>query len=282
MLSCADGQKPKTDCKSSNCATIVVAKGLTKIAVTDSILATPESVIYDAEKDVAYVSNINGETSTKDGNGFISIINLKGQILTKEWIKGLDAPKGLGIYNHHLFVADINQVVEIDIEKGEIVKKYLAEKAQLLNDISIDSTGGIYISDMNAGDIYLLKDSKLELWLHSDKFEYVNGLFVEGNQLLAGNSNIIYSIDLTTKEMKDYITKSGGIDGLEAIGNNKYIVSDWFGNISIVSPNSPKQLLLSTVDQKINAADLDYIMDKKLILVPTFSNNRVMIYSYVE
>lgn len=282
MMSCSNGQKPKSDCTNPNCATISAPKGLTKIAQTDTLLATPESVIYDSEKDVAYVANINGQPTTKDGNGFISIINLEGKIISREWVKGFDAPKGMGIYNRHLFVTDINQVVEIDIEKGEIVNRFVAEKAQFLNDIAIDSTGAVYISDMNAGDIYRLKDSKLELWLHADKFVYLNGLFVLGNQLLAGNSNIIYSIDLTSKVMQDYITETGGIDGLESVGNNKFIVSDWSGNISIVSPNAPKELLISTVDQKINAADLEYILDKKLVLVPTFFDNRVMIYSYVE
>lgn len=282
LNSCANAPKAKVESKEAAIETKNTEKGLTKIAETDTLLATPESVIYDAVKDVAYVSNINGQPNAKDGNGFISIINLKGQIANKEWITNLDAPKGMGIYNRHLFVADINQVVEIDIEKGQIINKYLAKEAQFLNDIAIDSTGRVFISDMNAGDIYLLANSKLEKWMHSNKFNYLNGLFVANNQLLAGNSSIIYSIDLNTKEMNDFIPETGGIDGLESIGNNKYIVSDWTGNISLVSPNSPKQLLISTVDKKINAADLDYIIDQKLVLVPTFSDNRIMIYRLAE
>ena len=282
IMSCSKAPKPKSECVNPNCATISAPKGLTKIAETDTLLATPESVIYDSEKDVAYVANINGQPTNKDGNGFISIINLDGKIITREWVKGFDAPKGMGIYNRHLFVTDINQVVEIDIEKGEIVNRFVAEKAQFLNDIAIDAAGTVFISDMLTNEIYRLKDSKLELWLQSDKFKSINGLFIIENQLLAGTSNIIYSIDITTKELKEYITETGGIDGLESVGNNKFIVSDWTGNINIVSPNSPKELLLSTADHKINAADLDYILDKKLVLVPTFFDNRVMIYSYVE
>ena len=257
-------------------------KGLTKVAETDTLLATPESVLYEATRDVIYVSNVNGDPIAKDGNGFISIINLKGEIIKREWIKGLDAPKGMGIYNNHLFVTDINQVIEIDVEKGEIVNRFVANGAKFLNDIAIDATGRVFISDMTTSDIYLLSNSKLEKWFYSDKFNYLNGLFILDNSLLAGNSNTIYAINLDSKEMTEFIKESGGIDGLEAIGNGAFIVSDWTGNISKVSPNTPKELLLSTVDKKINAADLDFIIEKKILLVPTFFDNRVMIYSYAE
>lgn len=37
---------------------------------TDS-MKTPESVRYDADLDAFFVSNINGNASEKDGNGFI-------------------------------------------------------------------------------------------------------------------------------------------------------------------------------------------------------------------
>ena len=238
-------------------------KGLTKVAETDTLLATPESVLYEATRDVIYVSNVNGDPIAKDGNGFISIINLKGEIIKREWIKGLDAPKGMGIYNNHLFVTDINQVIEIDVEKGEIVNRYVANDAKFLNDIAIDATGRVFISDMTTSDIYLLSNSKLEKWFYSDKFNYLNGLFILDNSLLAGNSNTIYAINLDSKEMTEFIKESGGIDGLEAIGNGAFIVSDWTGNISKVSPNTPKELLLSTVDKKINAADLDFIIEKR-------------------
>ncbi len=257
-------------------------KGLTKVAETDTLLATPESVLYEATRDVIYVSNVNGDPIAKDGNGFISIINLKGEIIKREWIKGLDAPKGMGIYNNHLFVTDINQVIEIDVEKGEIVNRFVANGAKFLNDIAIDATGRVFISDMTTSDIYLLSNSKLEKWFYSDKFNYLNGLFILDNSLLAGNSNTIYAINLDSKEMTEFIKESGGIDGLEAIGNGAFIVSDWTGNISKVSPNTPKELLLSTVDKKINAADIDFIIEKKILLVPTFFDNRVMIYSYAE
>src|SRR5579885_1511617 len=37
-------------------------------------MKTPESVRYDPELDVFYVSNINGNPSQHDGNGFIAVV----------------------------------------------------------------------------------------------------------------------------------------------------------------------------------------------------------------
>src|SRR5688572_23132451 len=52
---------------------------------TDTVLTTCESVLYDKERDVLYVSNINGIPDAKDGNGFISKVSLKGDIIEAQW-----------------------------------------------------------------------------------------------------------------------------------------------------------------------------------------------------
>src|SRR5215213_6618035 len=44
-------------------------------AATITGFKTPESVRYDADLDTYFVSNINGNPSQKDGNGFISRID---------------------------------------------------------------------------------------------------------------------------------------------------------------------------------------------------------------
>ncbi|HEY6853125.1 MAG TPA: hypothetical protein VI139_02675, partial [Gemmatimonadales bacterium] len=56
-----------------------VPAGPTKVATVDS-LQTPESVLWDAAADVYFVSNINGNPSVKDNNGFISRVKPNGAI----------------------------------------------------------------------------------------------------------------------------------------------------------------------------------------------------------
>ena len=71
----------------------------------------------------------------------------------------------------------------------------------------------------------------------------------------------------------------GGIDGVESNGKGAWIISDWSGKISWVSPNGSVLTLLDTRDEKINAADIEYVVELGLLLVPTFFDNRVMAYS---
>ena len=77
-------------------------------------LNEPESVVFDKKNSAIYISNINGDPLKLDKNGYISKISVDGQILEKKWIKGLDAPKGMTIFNDHLFVADINKIWKIN------------------------------------------------------------------------------------------------------------------------------------------------------------------------
>ena len=43
-------------------------------------LETPESVLFDEERDVLYVSNVGGEPTVKDGNGYISRVSPDGKM----------------------------------------------------------------------------------------------------------------------------------------------------------------------------------------------------------
>ena len=114
---------------------------------TERVLKTPESILYDEARDVLYVSNINGSPMGKDGNGFISKLSTGGEILDLEWVTGLNAPKGAGIAGGTLYVTDIDELVEIDIEAGVVVQRYAAPGAIFLNDLAVDRKGNVYISD---------------------------------------------------------------------------------------------------------------------------------------
>src|ERR1700712_245282 len=87
---------------------------LVKLWQTDTLLKTPESVLFDAGDKLLYVSNINGQPWEKDGNGSIGKVGLDGKIINANWVTGLNAPKGLGRYKNLLYAADIDNVAVID------------------------------------------------------------------------------------------------------------------------------------------------------------------------
>ena len=93
-----------------------------------------------------------------------------------------------------------------------------------------------------------------------------------------GTRNGIYSVRIEDNRLWHLIKDTGGIDGLESDGKGNYIISDWQGKIQLVNTENEPIILLNTSEKGINAADLEYITERNMLLVPTFSDNRVMAY----
>lgn len=251
---------------------------LTKKWETEPVLTTCESVIYDKANDVLYVANINGTPDGKDGNGFISKVSLDGKVTEAQWVKGMDAPKGMGIANGKLYVTDIDRVHEIDISSGKITKTYPVQGAKFLNDITTDAAGKVYVSDMAAGQILVLENGKLTKWI--ENLQGPNGLFAEGNEILTvlWDAKTLNTIDPSSKQLTVKTDSIENGDGIEAIGNGEYLVSSWNGMVTHIGSDWKKTLVLDTRADSASAADIEYIQEKNLLLVPTFFKNKVIAY----
>ncbi|MEA1896315.1 MAG: hypothetical protein U9N53_01475 [Bacteroidota bacterium] len=236
----------------------------------------PESVLING--DYIYVSNINGEPTQKNSAGYISKLSLDGEVIKKEWVSGINAPKGMGVFNNELYVTDIDQLVVIDMDNAKILERYDAENAVFLNDIDIDSKGRVFISDMQQNEIFIFENGELKSWLQGDHLISVNGLFVDGDFLMAGVENKVLKINIDNKNITTYLENTGPIDGLEAYGDGRFIFSDWTGHIHIASPGKEKTLLIDTSKEGINAADIWFVQETKILYVPTFIDNRVVAY----
>ncbi len=255
-----------------------ISDRLTKKWQSQPDFKTPESVCYDEQRNIFYVSNVAGGPSDKDNNGFISTLSLDGKVLKLYWCKGLNAPKGMGIAGNYLYVTDIDAIVKIDIAQQKIIKRFVIKGAKFLNDVTVDKDGTVYFSDMNDNAIYRLRNSAPELFIKSEHLNQPNGLFINENNLLAGLRDRIVAINLKSKEITDFIINTGGIDGLVADGRGNFIISDWLGNVNLVNQKNEKEKLLDTTPEKINAADIEFIPAQKILVIPTFGDNRVMAY----
>jgi hypothetical protein len=244
---------------------------------TPQTLLTPESVCYDLVSGSLFVSNINGNPTDKDGNGFISVLTLNGEITELRWLTGLNAPKGMGIFEGLLYVTDIDRVAVIDIKKKSIKKFFEFPEAKFLNDIAVDIYGAVYISDMMSTRIYKIFKEESGIWLDDKALTNPNGLFVENDMLMVGCNKIILA-NIKDGEMITWLEGTGGIDGLEATGNGRYIFSDWSGNVFLIGIDKNIEKILDTTPAGINAADIEFIPEKRLLLVPTFKDNRVVAY----
>ncbi|MGB8163509.1 MAG: hypothetical protein WCF14_00735, partial [Nitrososphaeraceae archaeon] len=130
---------------------------INKLWETTNDLKNPESVAYAPKQNVLFVSNLNGKPTEKDQNGFISKVSpSNGNISELNWVTGLNAPKGLAISNNNskLYVSDITDLVEIDIDNGKIMKRFNAPGSAFHNDVVSDNQGNIYVSDTITNTIY--------------------------------------------------------------------------------------------------------------------------------
>lgn len=253
---------------------------LEEVWATDTVFRVPESVCYDPVRKVIYVSNIDGDPSTVDGNGFISKLQPDGTLIELEWIKDLNAPKGMGIFKNFLYVTDISRVLVINVEESNVVEGYDIPGASFLNDITIDENGMVYVSDSDESKIYLIRNGEIETWMEGSPLNGPNGLYAENDQIMVASTGDqqVKKIDRESRMVTIVTSEIGNGDGIvkDVMGN--YVVSDWSGRIFYVLPEGEKTLLIDTRDQHINSADIDLIVDENLLLVPTFLDNRVMAY----
>ena len=241
-------------------------------------LKTPESVYYHEAQDVIFVSNINGKPLNKDENGFISKMNLKGEVISLKWAEGLHAPKGMTVHKNYLYVTDIDRVAKIDLDNGEIEKFIPIEGSTFLNDMETYKDQ-VFVTDMKDNKIYLLKNDQPQLFKENG-LTSSNGLYQEDGILHVGNKNYILTINLNKKgnPSEKHRADVGGIDGLKRYNAKHYLTSDWSGHVYKVHKNGQTERILATADKNIQAADFEYIPSKKLLLVPTFFHNTVATY----
>ena len=244
---------------------------------TDSVLKVPESVLFDIKNNVLYVSNIDGkEPWEKDGKGSIGKVGTDGKIISVDWVTGLNAPKGMGLYNNKLYAADIDRVVVIDINKGAIVQTIPVDGAQGLNDITIDKKGIVYVSDSKTKKVHRIDNGAATVWI--ENLQGPNGLLSYKDDLYVLDNGGLYKMEKDKSLTKITDGMEGGTDGVENVTGKDFIVSCWVGSIWYVKADGSKEHLLDTRDQKINSADIGYDAKNRTVYVPTFWKNSIAAY----
>jgi hypothetical protein len=255
-----------------------ISPKLQKVWTSPEGLNVPESSCYNAAGHIIYVSNIVGMHNIKDGSGYISRLNEKGEILTREWVSGLNAPKGICCMKKKLFVTDIDRVVEIDLKTGKIVKTYQNHLSKSLNDVTVSADNRVYVSDSNGNCVFRIGNDSLEVFLQSDQLVKMNGILAVGNLLYMGSNGNFISIDQRTKAISILAENVGYLDGIVMVDKNRFITSDFRGKVQLIEPGKGVEELMNTTELMINAADLGYIPSQKLLLVPTFNDNKLNAY----
>ena len=247
-----------------------------KLWTTDSTLAVPESVLFDAQNNILYASLIDGAPDSADGNGAIARVGLDGKITNANWVAGLDAPKGIGKFGNILYTADLTQIDVIDISAGRVITRIPVSGSEFLNDITVDEKGVVYVSDSKTGRVHKMEGNNVATYLENLKGP--NGLLAVGTDLYVLASGSLYKADANKKLTLIDEGMDESTDGIEQVAPGEFVISCWSGIVYYVKADGSKQTLFDTRAEKINSADIGYDSKKKIVYVPTFFAKSVVAY----
>lgn len=236
----------------------------------------PESAYFDKELNIIFVSNIDGGPAEKDSSGSIGKLDPEGNIIQVDWAKGLHAPKGMARHEEKLWVSDVDRMVAIDINTGEIINSIEVQGAAFLNDVAVDNNGNVYVTDSQTKKLHLLSEGKVEDFL-SD-LQGPNGVLFNNGKLYLLDAGNLYEVkdDKTLNKIAEGMESS--TDGVEPVNNNEFVVSCWNGVIYYVDKDGNTTVMLDTRESETKSADIGYDRDNKIIYVPTFYKNTIAAY----
>jgi sugar lactone lactonase YvrE len=263
-------------------------------------MKTPESVRYDPQLDVFYVSNINGNPSQHDGNGFIAVIRadsvgLPAKMLVEGGKKGakLDAPKGLAITGDTIWVADINHVRGFNRRTGAPVADIAltSQKAEFLNDIASGPDGSIYVTDTGirfdasgamshpgTDQIFKITGRKVTV-LKADSLNAPNGIAwdpANGRFILGPfTGNALQSWKEGDKMPSTVAKGPGQYDGVEVLPDGRVLVSSWADSSVYAVQNGTFAKIVANVSAP---ADIGFDSKRNVLAVPRFNDGKIEFY----
>jgi sugar lactone lactonase YvrE len=263
-------------------------------------MKTPESVRYDPELDVFYVSNINGNPSQHDANGFITIVRADStgapvKMLVQSGTNGvtLDAPKGLALAGDTLWVADIDHVRAFNRRTGARLADIdlSAQKATFLNDVAIGGDGAVYVTDTGIAfdakgavshpgvdRIFRISGGKATA-IQADSLNAPNGITWDksNGRFILGpfNGKAVQTWKQGDKTTATLASGPGQYDGVEILADGRVLVTSWADSAVHVIQNGTMSTFVSGVSAP---ADIGVDTKRNVLAIPRFSDNKIEYY----
>ncbi len=242
--------------------------------ISDIGLATPESVLWYPEANVYLVSNIAGDPTTVDDDGFISRIRPDGSVETLRWIDGktdeveLSAPKGSALAGGLLLVTDITYIRRFDRKTGAAAGSIEVGGAQFLNDLAVDWTGAAWVSDTATGKLHRIPDPTSDTVETVLEVPGINGVAIdEQGRVWAVAKDELFRVG-DGQRVDVQTLPAGGLDGLVAISGGEFLVSSW--DAKAVWRGRPGGHFREIIEGIESPADIGFDKGRQLVLIPVF------------
>lgn len=269
-----------------------------RIASTAGFSA-PESAIYDADQDVFFVTNMNGNPGAKDGNGFISRLRADGAIDSLKFIAGgrgratLNAPKGTALVGDTLWVADIDALRGFNKRTGAPVATIeFGRRARFLNDLAAGPDKTLYITDTgiqidakgnmtHPGPDRIFSvgpDRKTRVAAEGAILASPNGITWDAAKhrfivvSFGGTSLLAWQPGSAPTAIG---TGPGGHDGVEVLADGRALISSWADSTVFIFANGQSSTVITGVS---SPADIGLDARRNRVAIPQLMGDRVQLW----
>jgi sugar lactone lactonase YvrE len=264
----------------------------------------PESVRYDPELDVFFVSNQTGPGSQRDGNGYIVRMSAEDPTQTALLAQGgrggvvLDSPKGLALHGDTLWTADIDKLRAFDRRTGTPLATidFAPLGAVQLNDVAIGPDGTIHVTDTG-----IIMSRKGVIHTGPDRIFVVGPgrairVMAEGPQLKQPNGItwdpigkrwIVVSFDPyhgevaamwdgSTNRQPLWASTHGNFDGVEVLHDGSILYASWAdSSIHVLEGGADRQLIRAVPEP----ADIGIDTRRNRLAIPLATLDRVQLWN---
>lgn len=194
-------------------------------------LQKPDSVVYDEEQDVYFVSC---------GTGVIAKIAPDGKIVAPRFIEKLVAPRGIAIRGRELWVADGTRLHAFDRVSGERISEIFISESVMLTGIAVGRDDLLYVTDAGVrikqsgerervgdGRVFRVdKRGEVEVATQGEELLAPNGIAWDGTRFVIAQS---YGRELLAwtpgSRAKAIVRGPGAYDGIAVLPNGVVLVS---------------------------------------------------------
>ncbi len=236
-------------------------------------LRGPESIAWDAMGKRFLVSNTLGK----------NIVSMDPKGKYSPFIgKGLKAPRGIIARANNLFIADVDQVHIVDLEKATITASIPVTGAKMLNDIALDKLGYMYVTDTAVNAIFIINPhNKAVDKIVSPLLKSPNGIIYDmprDQMLIVGftKQSPIISLSTRDKSISPFMDSIySELDGIAIDDLGRIYFSSWEQDMIVEIPQEQNRFVAKFKGIK-DAADMIYYLPNNELIVPLFTKNKII------